>query len=184
LEPLRQLKITTYFTFTDRNGLDKDMLLKNGFLSIPTLIETLAATILDGNFGLSVTVKLYTDNDEQIIVANLKYNISNSDSFTYSYFRDSVILELKKDALFTKPFQELYLQANKLYFTGLNNAQILTNTTPDTIVGPGTFTNVFPRNTSDSDLGFFDLEPENEFLNFQKGNKYCFKVLVTITNSV
>jgi hypothetical protein len=185
LEPLRQLKITTYFTFTDRNGLDKDMLLKNGFLSIPTLIETLAATILDGNFGLSVTVKLYTDNDEQIIVANLKYNISNSDSFTYSYFRDSVILELKKDALFTKPFQELYLQANKLYFTGLNNAQILTNTTPDTIVGPGTFTNVFPRNTSDSDLGFFDLEPENEFLNFQSFEKLSKKLIAKkVTNIV
>ena len=184
LEPLRQIKTTTYFTFTNRNGADSDMLLQNGFLSIPNLIELYATTASDGDFGLIVRLKLYTDNDEQSIVANLKYNVSNS-NLTYSYFRDSVILELKKNPLFTKPFEDLYFQANKLYCTGLYNTQIYTNTTPDTILGPGTFTQVFPYNTNAFDIGFFDVEPENEFLNFQSFEKLSKKLISKkVTNLV
>lgn len=185
LEPLRQLRTTTYFTFTDTNGLDKDMLLSNGFLSIPPLIEQNLLSFSGGDFGLLVRATLYTDGDEQSIVANLKYNIRDLDSLTYSFFRDSVILELKKNPLFRKPFEDLYFQANKLYCTGLFNPQILTNSTPDTILGPGTFTQVFPKNTSDYDLGSYDLEPQDEFLNFESFEKLSKKLIAKkVTNFV
>ena len=185
LEPLRQINISLGFIFTDNGGKFNEFRLKNGFLDIPTLIERNFLSFSGGDFSLVVIAKLYTDNNQESIVANLNYNINNLDSYTYSYFRDSVILELKKNALFTKPFQDLYSQANKLYCTGLYNSQILTNSTPDTILGPGTFTQVFPKNTSDYDLGSFELEPENEFLNFQSFEKLAKKLIAKkVTNFV
>lgn len=185
LEPLRQLKTTTYFAFTDTNGLNKDMSLTRGLLSIPKLLEEYLLSFSNGAFSLVVKTRLYTDNNEEKVDVTVSYNYSDIGIFTYSFFRDSIIRELKNNILFTKPFEDLYYQANKLYCTGLKSTKILTNTTTVAPIGPGTFAQVFALYQKDYDLDNYDYEPENEFDNFQSFEKIGKKLIAKkVTNLV
>jgi hypothetical protein len=180
LEPLRQLKFRIYLKYVDSQGLNKDVILKQGFLGLPQSLQSNRDFFGTGNFDIYGEAILFSDGNQENIVATLQYNTSNIDFLTYSGLRESMATELKKNPLFTKVFQDLYYQATKIYCVGIA-PQIYKNDFTLPVVTGGTLLSVYPINTPLNTLGSYSVEamPFSNFQSFEKLSKKFIAEKVT-----
>jgi len=174
LEPLRELKFLIYLKYADSQGQMRETRLKNGFLDLPKELEKALRLHNFAAYQIFVGAQLYTDRDEQLVYGIVEYNTSNIDFLTYSGLRDSMAKELKKNPLFTKPFEDLYYQATKIYCVGLES-RIYKNDFPSPPPSNTTLTIIFPNTQSIYDLGSYSQE--GFFSNFQSFEKLSKKLI-------
>ena len=175
LEPIRDLKLSWYLNHNSTLGPREVEL--GQIYDIPSVIinEVKNAYFNDDKFSVWVKAILFENSSPQANSVSKDYFLSEAldDNLRYSEIVNSLYFELEKYGAFTKPFQDLYKQATKLYVVGFNNAQILTSNEPNSNLA--NVTSIY--NYKDNDPKGFRLEPFVDFSNFQSFEKISKKFI-------
>ena len=176
LEPRRDLKLSFYLNHNSTLGPREVEL--GQIYDIPSVIinEVKNAYFNDDKFSVWVKATLFDNFIGQTISVSKDYFLSEAldDNLRYSEIVNSLYFELEKYGAFTKPYQDLYKQATKLYVVGFNNPQILTSNEPNSNLA--NVTSIYNYKDNDPQKGF-RLEPFVDFSNFQSFEKISKKFI-------